>query len=82
MVQLAVCHSSTYIKMFVLIPSLSKPVLTSWHFGAGQDILGQKNIFLTKTRWKRVKVIFEFVAEQEIVSHLDISNVDVMYKFR
>ena len=27
-------------------------------------------------------MIFEFVTEQEIVSHLDISNVDIIYKFR
>ena len=45
MVQPAVRHLSTYIKMFVLIPSLRKPMLTSWHFGAGQDILGQKTCF-------------------------------------
>ena len=84
MVQPAVRHVSTYIKMFVFIPSLRKPVLTRWHFGAGQDILGKKKqtCFLKKYRWKREKVIFEFVTEQRIVSHLDISNVDIIYKFR
>ena len=35
-----------------------------------------------KTRWKRGKMIFYFVTEQGIVSHLDISNVDIIYKFR
>ena len=57
-------------------------MLTSWHFGAGQDILGKNTCFLTKTRWKRGKMIFEFVTKQGIVSHLDISNVDIIYKFR
>ena len=27
-------------------------------------------------------VIFEFVTEQGIGSHLDIENVDIIYKFR
>ena len=27
-------------------------------------------------------MIFGFVTEQEIVSHLDISNVDIIYKFK
>ena len=31
--------------MFVLIPSLRKTILTSWHFGAGQDILGENTWF-------------------------------------
>ena len=59
-------------------------MLTSWQFGAGQDILGKKkkNTFLTKYRWKREKKIFEFMTKQGIVSHLDISNVDIIYKFR
>ena len=48
-VQPAVRHRLTYIKMFVLTSSLRKPMLTSWHFGAGGDILGQKHAFLTKT---------------------------------
>ena len=47
-VQPAVCHRSTYIKMFVLTSSLRKPMLTSWHSGAGRDILGQKHAFLTE----------------------------------
>ena len=34
--------------MFVLASSLRKPMLTSWHFGAGGDILGQKYAFLTE----------------------------------
>ena len=79
MVQPAVRHLSTYIKMFVLIPSLRQLMLTSWHFGAGQDILGQKSFFSMETRWKRENVIFEFLAEQGIVSHLNISNVDIIY---
>ena len=49
-VQPAVRHRLTYIKMFVLTSSLRKSVLTSWHFGAGGDILGQKHAFLTKIR--------------------------------
>ena len=57
-------------------------MLTSWHFGAGQDILGQIYVFLTKNRWKREQVSFEFVTKEVIVSHLDISNVDIIYKFR
>ena len=45
----AVRHRLTYIKMFVLTSSLRKPMLTTWHFGAGGDILGQKHvIFFTK----------------------------------
>ena len=36
-------HLSTYTKMFDLILSLGKTMLTSWHFGAGQYILGKKN---------------------------------------
>ena len=47
-VQPAVRHRLTYIKMFVLASSLRKPMLTSWHFGAGRDILGQKYAFLTE----------------------------------
>ena len=47
-VQPAVRHRLTYIKMFVLASSLRKPMLTSWHFGAGGDILGQKYAFLTE----------------------------------
>ena len=82
MVQPAVRHLSTYVKMFVLIPSLRKPMLTSWHFGAGQDILGQKNTFFNEKSLKTGKVICEFVTEQGIVSHLDISNVDIIYKVR
>ena len=35
-----------------------------------------------KNRWKRGKVIFDFVTEQGIVSHLDISNADIIYKFK
>ena len=34
--------------MFVLTLSLRKPMLTSWHFGAGEGILGQKHAFLTE----------------------------------
>ena len=45
-VQPAVLHMLTYIEMFVLTSSLRKPMLTSWHFGAGGDILGP--CFLTK----------------------------------
>ena len=44
-VQPAVRHRLTYIKMFVLTSSLRKPMLTTWHFGAGGDILGQKHAF-------------------------------------
>ena len=44
-VQPAVRHRLTYIKMFVLTSSLRKPMLTTWHFGAGGDILGQKHVF-------------------------------------
>ena len=44
-VQPAVRHRLTYIKMFVLASSFRKPMLTSWHFGAGGDILGQKYAF-------------------------------------
>ena len=40
-VQPAVRHMLTYIKMFVSTCSLRKPMLTTWHFGAGGDILGQ-----------------------------------------
>ena len=47
-VQPVVRHRLTYIKMFVLTSSLRKTMLTSWHFGAGGDILGQKHVFLTK----------------------------------
>ena len=81
MVQSAVRHLSTYIKMFILIPNLRKPMLTSWHFGEGQDILGQKKIFNEKSL-KTEKEIFKFMTEHGIVSHLDISNVDIIYKFR
>ena len=31
---------------------------------------------------KTGKMIFEFMTKQGIVSHLDISNVDIIYKFR
>ena len=83
MVQPAVRHLSTYIKMFILIPSLRKPMLTSWHVGAGEDILDKKTcfffFFFNENRWNRGKMIFEFVTEQGIVSHLDISNVDIIY---
>ena len=41
----AVRHMLTYIKMFVLASSLRKPLLTSWPFGAGGGILGQKYSF-------------------------------------
>ena len=51
-VQPAVRHRLTYIKMFVLTSRLRKPMLTSWHFGAGGDILGQKHAFLTKKNAK------------------------------
>ena len=44
-VQPAVRHRLTYIKMFVLTSSLRKPMLTTWHFGAGGDILGKKHAF-------------------------------------
>ena len=44
-------------------------------------MLGQKNMFLMKNRWKPEKVIFELMTEQGIVSHLDISNADMIYKF-
>ena len=47
-IQPAVRHRLTYIKMFVLTSSLRKPILTSWHFGAGGDILGQKHAFSTE----------------------------------
>ena len=47
-IQPAVRHRLTYIKTFVLTFSLRKPVLTSWHFGAGGDILGQKHAFSTE----------------------------------
>ena len=47
-VQPAVRHRLTYIKMFVIASSLRKPMLTSWHFGAGGDILGQRYAFLTE----------------------------------
>ena len=36
--------------MFVLTSSLRKPMLTTWHFGAGGDILGQKHVFEQKMR--------------------------------
>ena len=51
MVQPAVRHLSTYIKMFVLIPCLRNSVLSSRHFGAGQDILGknQQHVFNEKS---------------------------------
>ena len=59
-------------------------MLTSCHFGAGQYILGEKktNMFFMKNRWKREKWFFEFVTEQGIASHLDISNIDIIYKIR
>ena len=44
-VQPAVRHRLTYIKMFVLTSSLRKPMLTTWHFGAGGDILGKNMLF-------------------------------------
>ena len=44
-VQPAVRHRLTYFKMFVFTSSLRKPMLTTWHFGAGGDILGQKHAF-------------------------------------
>ena len=44
-VQPAVRHRLTYIKMLVLTSSLRKPMLTTWHFSAGGDILGQKHVF-------------------------------------
>ena len=47
-VQPAVRHRLTYIKMFVLASSLRKPMLTSWHFGAGGDILGQRYAFFDR----------------------------------
>ena len=47
-VQPAVRHRLTYIKMFVLTSSLRKPMLTSWHFGAGGDILDQKHAFFDR----------------------------------
>ena len=45
---LVVCYRLTYIKMFALTSSLRKPMLTSWHFGAGGDILGQNMLFWPK----------------------------------
>ena len=67
--------------MFVLIPSLRKPMLTSWQFGAGQDILGQKKHVSNEKSLKTGKMVFEFMTKQGIVSHLDISDVDIIYKF-
>ena len=56
-VQLAVRHKLTYIKMLVLTSSLRKPMFTSWHFGAGGDILGQKHAFLDqKVRKSGIKL--------------------------
>ena len=49
-VQLAVRHRLTYIKMFVFTCTLKKPMLTTWHFGAGGDILGQNMLFDQKIR--------------------------------
>ena len=39
-------------------------------------------MFLNEKSLKTGKVIFEFVTERGIVSHLDISNVGIIYKFR
>ena len=47
-------HRLTYIKMFVLTYSLRKPTLTSWHFGAGRDNVGQKCFFGRKMRKTRI----------------------------
>ena len=60
-------------------------MLISWHIGAGQDILDKKkqqHCFNEKSLKKGEKGIFKFMTEQGIVSHLDISNVDIIYKFR
>ena len=58
-VQPAVRHRLTYIKMFVLTSSLRKPVLTSWHFGAGGDILGQKHAFFDRKMRKNWNYIIK-----------------------
>ena len=54
-VQPAVRHRLTYIKRFALTSSLRKPMLTTWHFGAGGDILGQKpkNMLFDKKKKKK-----------------------------
>ena len=58
-VQLAVRHKLTFIKMFVLTSSLQKPMLTSWHFGAGRDILGQKHAFGPKNMKKKTGIMLQ-----------------------
>ena len=67
----------TYIKMFVLTSSLRKPMLTSWHFGAGGDILGQKHAFLTK-KYEKLELYYKTVeTHQRVVisrgSHRNVS---------
>ena len=54
---MAVRHRLTYINMFVLTSSLKKPMLTSWHFGAGRDILGQKHAFFDQKMRKTVIIL-------------------------
>ena len=59
LVQPAVRHRLTYIKMFVLTSSLRKPMLTR-HFGAGGDILGQKHAFL-KEKCEKLELHYKTV---------------------
>ena len=80
-VQLAVRHRLTYIKMFVLTSSLRKPMLTSWHFGAGGDILGQKHVvfFFTK-KCEKLELYYKTVKiHQRVVmsrgSHRNVSQI-------
>ena len=45
--------------MFVLTSSVRSPKLTSWHFGAGGDILGQNMLFFSTKKKGKTGISFQ-----------------------
>ena len=78
-VQPAVRHRLTYIKIFVLTSSLRKPMLISWHFGAGGDILGQKHVFFFTKKCEKLELYYKTVKIHQRVVMSRGSNRNVSY---